>query len=169
VVRWVIEDGAIGEALFFTGLNFSGQRARVRFFPGGRMQGDEIDGARIKSFGIIASYGLRLTLCTARSDVGWEDHTWRSVTLLEGSTFESMSGKPAVQVPDLDVMDPFDARRTDLDLRRGYPDVASPELGEGWTFGHFSGMELKCNVKVIRVENVLREKPSEGEDEPPEG
>lgn len=158
MVRWVIEDGAIGEALFFTGINFSGQRARVRFFPGGRMQGDEIDGTRVKSFGIIASYGLRVTLCTARGDVGWEDHTWRAVTLVEGSTFESMSGKPAIQVPDLDVMDAFDARRTDLELRRGYPEVDLPEQGEGWTFGYRGGLDLKCNVKTIRVENILKAK-----------
>ena len=154
MVRWVIDDGAIGEALFFTGINFSGQRARVRFFSGGRMQGDEVDGSRIKSFGIIANLGLQVTLCTARGDVGWEDHTWRAVTLVEGSTFESMSGKPAIQVPDLDVMDAFDARRTDLELRRGYPVVAQLQDGTGWTFGHRGGLDLKCHVKTIRVRNI---------------
>lgn len=156
MVRWVIEDGALGEVLFFTGLNFSGQRSKVRFFPGGRRQGDEVDGERIKSFGIIAGYGLRVTLVTARGEVGWEDHTWRAVTLIEGSTFESQAGKPAIQVPDLDVMDAFDARRTDLDNRKGYPCVARPEDGEGWTFGNRGTSDLKCNIRTIRVENILK-------------
>jgi hypothetical protein len=155
VVRWVIQDGALGEALFFTGLNFSGQRLRVRFFPGGRMQGDDIDGTDIKSFGIIGNYGMRVTLCTARSDIDWEEATWRSVTLLEGTTFESQSGKPAVQVPDLDVIDPFEARRTDLDNRKGYPFAKDQASGEGWTFGNATTSELKCNVRTIRVDNIF--------------
>jgi len=154
VTRWVIGDKVRGEVLFFTGLNFSGQRTIIRLLPGNRWQGDPIDGKRIKSFGIIAPYGMRVTLATARSDLDWEALTWRSVTVLEDHTFTSQQGKPAVQIPDLDVMDAFDARRTDDSRRVGYPQVESLAEGEGWTYGYRGGSDLKCNVGTIRVDNI---------------
>jgi len=153
-LRWVIDERALGEVLFFTGLNFSGQRAIVRFFPGGRRQGDDVDGARVKSFGIIAQPGLRVTLATASSDEDWEDLTWRAVTIVEGSTFTSQSGKPAVQIPDLDVMDAPDARRTDLEFQVGYPQVKRLVDGRGWTYGHRGTSDLKGNLRTIRVDVV---------------
>lgn len=159
MARWVIGDKVRGEVLFFTGLNFSGQRSVVRLLPGGRWQGDEVDGMRVKSFGIIAPHGMRVTLATAASDLDWEALTWRSVTVLEEHCFTSQQGKPAVQVPDLDFMDAFDARRTDDGYRMGYPQVTSLADGEGWTFGHRSGSDLKCNVRTIRVDNIFAPDP----------
>lgn len=152
--RWLIGDKCRGEVLFFTGLNFSGQRMVVRLLPGGRWQGDEVDGTRVKSFGIIGPYGLRVTLSSAASPLGWEKLTWRSVTLLEEHTFTSQAGKPAVQVPDLDVVDAFDARRTDESFRQGYPLVDRLADGDGWTFGGRGAGDLKCNVRTIRIDNL---------------
>ena len=155
MARWVIGDKVRGEVLFFTGLNFSGQRTIIRLLPGNRWQGDPIDGKRIKSFGIIAPYGMRVTLSSAASDLDWEMLPWRAVTVLEEHTFTSQQGKPAVQIPDLDNMDAPDARRTDESYRVGYPQVATLADGEGWTFGNRGSTDLKCNVRTIRVDNIF--------------
>ena len=155
MVRWVIDERAKGEVLFFTGLNFSGQRSVVRFFPGGRRQGDEVDGSRVKSFGIIAPYGMRVVLATASGDEDWEQLTWRAVTVLQPTTFTSQAGKPAVQIPDLDVMDNFDARRTDSEVQGGYPHVSRLADGKGWTFGFRGTSDLKCNIRTIRVDQTI--------------
>ena len=94
-----------------------------------------IDGSRIKSYGIIAQPGTRITLATAASDEGWEDLPWRSVVVLDGTCFTSQKGNPAVQIPDCDAMDKWDATRTMAEGSVGYPEAPRLKDGTGWTYG----------------------------------
>lgn len=152
-VRWDIGLGVRAELHFFTGLNFSGQRSTALIFHDGRRQGDEVDGSRVKSCGIIAPFGTRLTLVTAAGEDTWEDMPWRAIVVLDGSTFPSQNGRPAVQVPDIDRMDPPTARRTDLELQVGFPLVQRLAEGTGWTYGRtLPNLPLKCNLRAIRLD-----------------
>lgn len=154
-VRWDIGLGVRAELHFFTGLNFSGQRSSCLIFHDGRRQGDDVDGMRVKSCGIIAPYGTRLTLVTAASPETWQELPWRAIVVLDGTSFTSRSGKPAVQVPDLDTMDAPDANRTDLETHVGFPLVERLEQGAGWTFGRtLPNLPLKCNLRAIRLDRV---------------
>ncbi len=154
-VRWDIALGARAELHFFTGVNFSGMRSTALIFHDGRRQGDEVDGSRIKSYGIIAQHGTRITLATAAAYEGWEDMPWRSVVVLAGSCFTSQKGNPAVQVPDADVMDKWDATRTLPEGFVGFPEVARLGEGVGWTYGRsHPNLPLKGNVRVIRIDRV---------------
>lgn len=154
-VRFDIALGARAELHFFTGLNFAGVRSTALVFHDGRRQGDEVDGARIKSFGIIAQHGTRVTLITANADEGWEELPWRSVVVLPETSFTSQKGHPAVQIPDADAMDKWDATRTAPEGFVGFPEVARLRDGTGWTYGRSRpGMLIKGNVRVIRVDRV---------------
>jgi hypothetical protein len=154
-VIWDIHPGVRAELHFFTGLSFSGQRSSCLIFHDQRRQGDDVDGSRVKSCGIIAHHGTRMTLLTSASATGWEDMAWRSIVVLPGTSFTSRSGKPAVQIPDLDSMDAFDANRTDLECQLGYPQVQKLAEGTGWTYGRsMPTLPLKCNIRVIRLDKV---------------
>lgn len=152
-MRWEIEGKVRAQIVGFTGVNFSGERMEIEIWPVGGLQGDEMDGARLKSIGIIAPIGTRIVLMTAASEEGWEELPWRAIQVLKGFTFEAMDGKRVgVQVPDLDRMDPPHVRRImDPDVHHGYPSVDRLEEGRGWTFGRSGGIELKCNIRAIRV------------------
>jgi hypothetical protein len=141
-VRWDIEEGVLAEVRLFTGLNFSGERLHVPIMRG-RIQGGpyEIDGARIKSMGVIAPYGTRVVLVSAASPAGWQ-------------AFESLSGRPAIQVPDIDVMDAPDAVRTDPDFRSSYPHADDLGLGSGWTYGRTTVLPLKGSLRAIKVQRI---------------
>ena len=154
-MRWEIGEKVRAHIVGFSGINFSGERWEVDIWPlGGRKDGGDIDGRRLKSIGIIAPLGTRMTLITAGSPDNWESLPWRCVQILDGHTFDSMDGKRVgVQIPDLDRMDPPHVRRImNPDVAHGFPLVDRFEDGEGWTFGRVGGIELKCNIKAIRVE-----------------
>ena len=154
-LRWVISDAVRAELSFFTGLAFSGNRDNVRIFVGGRKQGAKIDGSRVKSCGIIAPHGTRLVLCSSELDEGWEEHPWRAVLLQAGSTFKMKDGRDAVQLPDLDLMDEPNSKRSDPDFTSGFPQAATLKDGVGWTFGNSSFHHpLKCNLKVVRLDVI---------------
>jgi hypothetical protein len=154
-VRWRIDEAVRAELSFFTGLAFSGNRENVRIFVGGRKQGPDIDGTRVKSCGIIAPIGTRLVLCASDLDEGWEEHPWRAVVLVEGSTLKMRDGRDAVQLPDLDLMDEPGAKRSDPDFTSGFPQVTRLRDGTGWTYGLASFHHpLKCNLKTVRLDLV---------------
>ena len=157
-MRWEIGERVKAHIVGFSGLNFSGERWEVDIWPLGGRQGDDIDGRRLKSIGIIAPIGTRLILKTASSADGWEDLPWRCIQILEGSTFQAMDGKRVgVQVPDLDRMDPPHVRRImDPDSSSTYPHVERLSEGSGWTFGRGGGIELKCNVRGIQVDRIRK-------------
>lgn len=154
-MRWQI-DGAVRVLIHaFTGINFSGQRVSIDIWPtGGRQAGDEIDGTRLKSIGMIAPFGTRVILCASASDEGWERLPWRAFEIREGFTFASQSGQPAVQLPDIDFVDPPGALRTDPDFHATYPHVEDPTERPSWTYGRVGHSGLKCNVRQIRVDRV---------------
>ena len=153
-MRWDIEEGVLAEVRLFTGLNFSGERFHVNIMRG-RIQGGphEIDGERIKSMGVIAPFGTRVVLMAAASPTGWQALAWRAIDVIEGHTFESQSGRPAIQVPDIDVMDDPSAVRTDPDFQAGYPH-AEDLNADGWTYGRSTGLPLKGGLRAIRVERI---------------
>lgn len=141
------------ELHFFSGLSFSGNRETVRVFVGGRRQGSAVDGAAMKSMGVIAPIGTRVVLVTSEADEGWEQHPWRAVVLVAGSTFKSRDGRDGVQVPDLDWMDAPGARRSDPDFQAGFPQVEALAKGVGWTYGRSDG-PLKGRIRAIRMDLV---------------
>ncbi len=153
-MRWDIEDKVRAQIVGFSGINFSGERWEVEIWPFGGRQGDEIDGRRLKSIGMIAPIGVRLVLITAASVEGWEELPWRCIQVIPGHTFDSMDGKRVgVQVPDLDRMDPPHVRRImDPDTAALYPDATGLDDGKGWTFGRSGGIELKGNIRAIKIE-----------------
>ncbi len=155
-MRWEIGERVKAEIVGFSGINFSGERWEVKIWPFGGRQGDEIDGRRLKSIGIIAPVGTRMILMTASSVEGWEALPWRCVQIVEGHTFDAMDGRRVgVQIPDLDRMDPPWVRRiVEPDVASTYPHVERLEEGSGWTFGRSGGIPLKCNIRGIRVERV---------------
>jgi hypothetical protein len=153
--RFTIDPKVRAEIHFFTGLSFSGNRDVVRIFVGGRKQGPEIDGSRVKSVGVSGPVGTRLVLCASDADEGWEQHPWRAVVLVTGSTFRFSAGGPAVQVPDLDRYDRFDAPRTDPDAMEGLTHANDLSEASGWTYGRLSFKEpLKGNVRQVRLDLV---------------
>jgi len=157
-LRWDIASGLRAYIVGFTGINFSGQRIVVDIWPhGGRQSGDEeLDGRRLKSIGLIAPLGTRMTIMTAATPDNWEVLPWRCIQVLEGHTFDSVQfpGFVGAQVPDLDFVDSPSALRTDPDFNITYPQVERFEDGEGWTFGRVGAMTLKTNIRSIRVDKV---------------
>jgi len=153
-VKWHIEGRIRATIHSFTGLNFSGQRSTTEIWPSGGRQGDEIDGSRLKCIGLIAPVGTRLTLITSSSETGWERLPWRAIVLCEGSHFDSKQGRPAVQVPNIDVLDDYTSLRSDTDLEFSYPHADDLESGSGWTYGRTGTILLKCNIRQIRVDRV---------------
>jgi hypothetical protein len=154
-LKFHIDDRVRCELHFFTGLGFSGVRETVRVFVGGRKQGKDPDGSRVKSMGIVAPIGTRLVICASDADEGWENQPWRAVVLRKGNVFRSKSGGDAVQIPDLDQVDRWDAVRPDPDSMMGLQMANALSEGSDWTFGRqdFS-RPLKCNVRQIRLDLI---------------
>jgi hypothetical protein len=142
------------EIVGFTGINFSGQRMTVEIWPSGSVQG-ELDGERMKSIGIIAPVGTRITLRTSTSEEGWLRYPWRSVEVREGCTFEARDGKRVgVQVPDLDHKDdPFAIRSNPL-LAAGFQQVSSLDERPDWTYGLRGQGTFRGKVRVIEIDWV---------------
>jgi hypothetical protein len=152
-MQWQIVGKIRAHIVGFSGLNFSGERWEVDIWPVGGQQGAEIDGRRLKSVGIIAPPGVRMVLMTSTGEDTWESQPWRCVQVIPGFTFDARDGKRVgVQVPDLDRMDPPHALYLDPDIERGFPQVERFEDGEGWTFGRKGHLDLKTNIRAIRVE-----------------
>ena len=153
-MRWIIGEKVRAHIVGFSGLNFSGERWEVDIWPlGGRKKGQDIDGSRLKSIGIIAPIGTRMVLMTGTGDEGWDERPWRCLQIVEGSTFTARDGKRVgVQVPDLDRMDPPGAQYLDPDVEQGYPQVERLDEGAGWTFGRTGFLDLKTHIRCIRVE-----------------
>ncbi len=150
-MEWHIGPKTRAHIVGFSGVNFSGERWEIDIWPLGRKaQGEGFDGMRLKSIGIIAPVGVRMTLITARSKVGWEALPWRCVQVMEGHTFDTQQGKLGVQIPDLERMDLPGAMYVDHESQVGIPQVDCVADGTTWTFGRDG--KLACNVKQIIVE-----------------
>ena len=156
-MRWEYEDKIHCELWFFSGINFGGEKRVVRIHPYGGLQGDEVEPSQIKSVGVIGQPGIRVTFMTSATGTDWENVPWRCVQMLDGHTTQIKDGRPAVQIPDLDLYNPFDAPRIDPEFEEGFPEVASFAEGAeagGWTFGRAGRSSLKTNIRSVRIERI---------------
>lgn len=153
-MRWSIDDKVRGEVHFFTGLSFSGVRSVVQIFAGGRRQGPEIEGDRVKSCALVGPIGTRMVLQTSATETDWELAPWRAVILRQGTTMRAPNSTLfAVQIPDLDRLDRFNAKRVDPDTEEGFELAAGLDSGKSWTFvGRNLGEGLKCRIRGVRLD-----------------
>ena len=150
-MEWIIGPKTRAHIVGFSGLNISGERWEIDIWPLGRKaQGEGFDGLRLKSIGIIAPVGVRMTLISARSKVGWETLPWRCVQVMDGFTFDTQQDRLGVQIPDLERMDLPGAMYRDHTKEFSIPQVETLAEGNTWTFGRPG--RLACNVKQIIVE-----------------
>lgn len=142
---WEIAENMRCDIVGFTKVGFAGTRHVVQIFPSGR-QGDLPD--ELSSIILVGPLSTRMVLVTSR--VGeFTDAPWRCIDLVKGSAFISKDGRPAVRVPDLNLLDRPDAHRTDPDFEQCYdaaPDLAS---GKSWTFGRPGN--LRERVVLIKI------------------
>ncbi len=154
-MKWDIAENCRVDIVGYSGINYSGDRFEARIFPSGR-QGDELNGANIKSMSILGPYGVRVTLLTTLQE-DWEDQTWRVVRMLKGKTFEANDGRHGVRIPDLDALNKPDAWRSNPDiiesppLKKRVDDVPSDDE-DLWTYGRRGRGQLKNGIVKIRVD-----------------
>lgn len=145
---WQIAENMRCDLVGYTKAGFAGTRHVVQIFPSGR-QGQLP--AELSSLVVVGPLGTRVVLIT--SQVG--DYTqapWRCIDLLKGHAFKSKDGRPAVRIPDIELLDKPDAQRSDPELEQSFDMAASLEAGRGWTFGRPGA--LKERVVLVRVERV---------------
>ncbi len=149
-MQWHIEKGIRCDLLAYAAINLAGKKTAIRIFPGANVRGN-VATADLKSMVIRASCGIRLVLISEPGP-DWQSHPWRCVRVLEHRSVPSAhkNGLPGVRIPDLDLLDEPDAKRTETDRHVSYSNVASFEDGTEWTFGRVG--ELKGKVAMIRVE-----------------
>lgn len=148
-MKWVIAPKTRCDIVFLQGLNLSGERTMVQVHPVGGRQGD-IDGSLIKSLALMGPLGARIVLCTTEDEDAWEQSPWRAIRLLKGVAFPNREGVMGVRVPDLDWLDPANARRSDPDTQMGFDEVPTLSAGTGWTFGKMG--PIRGHVRMIRVD-----------------
>lgn len=158
-MRWEIGPGVRCDLVAYAAPNLTGKRQVMQMFPTGARRG-RIDG-EVRSVVIRAFPGTRVVLCASDKDA-WELAAWRCIRVLEASSLPSRerNGLPGVRVPDLAVLDAFDAKKTDSEVRQGFPQVDRLADGTGWTFGHG---DVSRRVAMIRVEreDLEAEAPAE--------
>lgn len=152
-MRWEVAPKLRFDLVAFAGLNLSGERRVVEFHAMGGRQG-ELTAADLKSCAIVGPVGLRVVFKTSDDPDNWLRHSWRCVRLLAGHTFTTKEGRPCVRIPDLDLLNTFDARRTDPEFEEGYELADSLDGSKAWTFGNVGKLPLKLNVKAIQVDLI---------------
>lgn len=161
---WAIETGLRVDLVCYAGSNLNGKRSVVQIFPGGNRKGD-VDGAELASLVVRARHGTRLVLVTEPGP-DWQDSPWRCIRMVEGRTVpsERRLGMPGVRIPDLDLADPPNAKRTSREMQSTYPSAARLGDSDHWTYGRIGG--IKKRVVLIRIERDVA--PTEDEDVIPE-
>jgi len=149
-VTWRVGPGVRADLVFYTGKNLNGKRQQVQLFPSGARRGS-VDGGAVHSMVIRAFAGTRVILAASDSD-DWEKAAWRCIRVLEGTAMRSKMryGMPGVRLPDIDMLDEVDAKKTATDFQSSYTYVDSLADGEGWTFGRAGG--LKNRIAMISIE-----------------
>jgi hypothetical protein len=158
-VKWVIGPNVRADILGYAGVDITGAQFIAQIYASGFRRGT-LEGLRLKSIVIGAPYGTRITLCATTDEVNWEDAPWRTIRILEGQTYHTGEGVPAVRVPDIDWLDGFDQRRTNTKHQQSYPLAKKLVDGTAWTFG--TGASLHNRVRMIRVEREDRPISAEG-------
>lgn len=147
-MEWQIAENMRCDMAGYTKPGFAGTRHVVQIFPSGR-QGQLPD--NLSSLILVGPIGTRLVLVTSRLGA-FNEAPWRCIQLVKGHAFKSKDGRPAVRVPDLDLLDPPDAHRSDPDFEQSFDIVDGLEDGQGWTFGRPG--PIKERVVLIRVERM---------------
>ena len=158
-MKWEIAPRTRLDIVGFEGLNCAGERHVVNIHAVGGRQGDLP--ATIKSLAISGMPGVRVILMTQGPDVPLTEQTWRCVRLTAKRSFRNKEGAPTVRIPDLDLYDEPDARRSDTELQSGYEQVSGMGESREWTFGRTGRRALKGNVAFIRVEPDLPPKAAD--------
>ena len=147
-MQWQVERGIRCDLVAYAARNLSGKRSPIQWFPAGNSRGD-VAPNDLASLVIRAPHGVRVILITEPGP-DWKDHPWRCIRMVEGNTVPgAKTGLPGVRLPDLDLLDGFDAKKTDPDLESSYPHADGLD-GDGWTFGRIG--RLKKRVQLIRIE-----------------
>lgn len=151
-MKWVVAPRVRCDMVGYSGTDLSGARYIVQIFPTGSRKGS-LRTDELKSLAIAGHHGTRVILCTSDDDERWEEHPWRCVRLIEGTTFPANNDLPCVRIPDLDWMDTFDRKRADTEFQTSVPlvNTVAEGLSKGWTFGRGGG-SLKNAVRMIRVD-----------------
>ncbi len=149
-IQWQVQHGVRCDLVTYGAVNLAGKRSQVRVFPGGGRQGD-VASEHLQSLVIRAPAGTRVVL-VGEPGPYWQRGPWRCLRVLESVAMApSRPGAlPGLRVPDLDLLDAVDAKRTGTQLQASYPFVDTFEAGSGWTFGRGGG--LKGAVRLVRVE-----------------
>lgn len=151
-MNWVVAPNIRCTLQIFTGINFSGTRTDIEFFPSGKNK--ELKEAEIQSIAMIAPKGVRVVLSSAPDVPTWEERSWRAIVFTAEDAFKTVDGKLAYRIPDLDHLDAANARRTDPDFDQSFVQAATLAEGKGWTFGRIGQSPLKGNVQTIRIDRV---------------
>lgn len=150
-IEWQIEGRIRCDVVAYAGKNLNGKRTTMRIFPSGSQQGG-IDSSELVSMVVRAPYGTRILLIT-HPEGDWQRHPWRCIRMLKGKVMgPGKSQLAGARIPDLDLLDRGDAKKTDPDLQSSYPYVDALADGVGWTFGRGGPGGLKRRVKLIRIE-----------------
>lgn len=145
-MKWDIADNCRVDLIFYSGVGLAGQETVIRIFPSGK-QGD-VDHT-FQSMRVGATKGLRVYLCTSTDDEHWQQFPWRCVRVVSGVGLKTETRRTLLNIHDLDQgQSPGD--KSLKHGQDGFPEVDSPEDGEGWTFGKGAG-KLKNRIRMIRV------------------
>jgi hypothetical protein len=149
-MRWIVDEGIRCDLVFYAAPNLTGKRATLRVFPAGNKQGTDVAPENLRSMVIRAPIGTRFILCRSTGP-NWEEVAWRCVELQEGNVVPParVGGLPGVRLPDLDLLDAYDAKHTSRELQSTYPHADTLEDATGWTYGRVG--ELKGRVNAIRI------------------
>lgn len=150
-VKWVIGQHVRADLIGYSGIHVTGGQFIAQLFPSGHRKGT-IEGDRLRSIVIGAPFGIRITLCASEDERRWQDSAWRCIRLVEGTTYFTSDGTPAVRVPDLEWLDGFDQKKSSQ--LQSYPHADLLAEGKDWTFGR--GGVLQNRVRMIRVEHESR-------------
>jgi hypothetical protein len=149
-VEWFIAPRVKCDLVGYSGVNLTGARYVVRIFPTGTRKGT-FRTEELKSLVIVAPVGVRVVLCTSAT-AGWEELPWRCIRMTAENRFRNDKDQEGVRVPDLDWMDPADARKVSPDLQQSYPYVQTLAEGTTWTFGRRGATALKDQIRAFRLD-----------------
>jgi len=150
-IEWEIGEKVRCDVIAYKAVNLEGKRSEMRLFPTGSRQG-RVQIEDLQSMGFRTRFGTRVILITHPGE-DWEEHPWRCIRMLKGSALPVGKNRmPGIRIPDLDLLDRWDARKTNAEFQSSYDFVKRLEDGTGWTFGRGGGQGIKGQVRLIRVE-----------------
>ena len=135
--------------LVYTNTGLAGGKNRVQVFPSGR-QGDI--SISFSSLVFAGPPGIRLVLCAAPIELGWEERPWRATIMTKDNSFRLKDGRLAFRLPNLETLDEPNSVRSDPDFECSYDHAETLADGKGWTYGR-SG-DLNGRVTMMRLDRV---------------